>query len=129
MTETAQAYDTGDEQLRPCPWCGADPNPAVVEGSTFRWRLVDGCCTHGPEVRHDTLAADQQAAESDSRRRAIAAWNTRAPRDPRPLDLLRDVLDWNNDPESSDYNGCDREPCSWCEVERQVVDNAEQGVK
>ena len=116
---------TAAETLLPCPWCGADPNPAVIEGSTFRWRMVTGCCTDGPEVRHDTLAANQQAAEVDSRLRAIAAWNTRAPQDPRPLDLLREVLDWHSDPESSDYNECDREPCSWCEVARRVVASAE----
>jgi hypothetical protein len=68
------------ETLLPCPWCGARmERVSVTEGSTFRWRKVDGCCTDGPEVRHDTLAADQAAAEVNSRALAIAAWNTRAP--------------------------------------------------
>jgi hypothetical protein len=68
-----------DKELLPCPWCGQPLTEAnVVQGSTFRWRVVDGCCTEGPEVRHDTMAADQAAAEADSRARAIEAWNTRA---------------------------------------------------
>lgn len=69
-----------DEKLKPCPWCGGEIATAVVtEGDTFRWRKVSGCCTDGPEVRHDTMAADQAAAEIASREAAIAAWNTRAP--------------------------------------------------
>jgi len=67
-----------DRELLPCPWCGGKVKGTVVEGSTFRWRCVVGCCTDGPEVRHDTLANDQAAAEIDSRDRAITAWNTRA---------------------------------------------------
>lgn len=65
--------------MLPCPWCG-DPlaSVSVSEGSTFRWRRAQGCCTDGPEVHHDTMADDQQAAEVDSRRRAIEAWNSRA---------------------------------------------------
>jgi hypothetical protein len=70
-------------ELLPCPFCGGKPVPAVVEGSTFRWRAVQGCCTNGPEVRHDTMAVDQEAAELDSERRAIEAWNRRTP-DPSP---------------------------------------------
>ena len=64
--------------LLKCPWCGEEMAGCTVsEGSTFRWRKVDGCCTDGPEVRHDTMADDQKAAEVDSTARAIAAWNTR----------------------------------------------------
>lgn len=64
--------------LLPCPWCGCvPPSTSVIEGSTFRWRRVEGCCADGPEVRHDTLAKDQLEAEVDSTARAIAAWNTR----------------------------------------------------
>lgn len=66
-------------ELLPCPWCGnALKFGNVSEGSSFRWRKVDGCCADGPEVRHYTVADDQEAAEVDSRRRAIEAWNTRA---------------------------------------------------
>lgn len=66
------------QELKPCPWCGEKlTSVSVSEGSTFRWRKVDGCCTDGPEVRHDTMADDQAAAEIDSTRRAIAAWNHR----------------------------------------------------
>src|SRR5690606_2694625 len=72
-----------DVELLPCPWCGEKLTTASVsEGSTFHWRKVDGCCTDGPEVRHNTMADDQKAAEEDSRLRAIAAWNTRANMEP-----------------------------------------------
>lgn len=67
-----------DRELLPCPWCGDEVGDAVVEGSTFRWRMVAGCCTSGPAVRHDTMAEDQAAAEADSHKRARAAWNMRA---------------------------------------------------
>ena len=63
-----------------CPWCGnylSEPL-TVIEGSTHRWRCVQGCCTDGPEIRHDTMAKDQEAAEQESRRKAIEAWNQRA---------------------------------------------------
>ena len=76
MTDTS----TSEPTLLPCPWCGqAMERPDVRETSTFRWRAVMGCCTSGPEIRHDTMADDQAAAEVDSRVRAIEAWNTRAP--------------------------------------------------
>lgn len=66
-------------ELKPCPWCGDSLKVVrVVEGDTFRWRRVQGCCADGPEVRHDTLAENQAAAHEDSERRAIEAWNTRA---------------------------------------------------
>lgn len=65
------------EALLPCPFCGGAVAGDVVEGSSFRWRRVSGCCTDGPEIRHNTLAQDQAEAEAESRTRAIAAWNTR----------------------------------------------------
>lgn len=65
-------------ELLPCPWCGSDiTEVSVSNGSTFRWRKIDGCCTDGPEVRHDTISEDQESAEIESRRRAIEAWNRR----------------------------------------------------
>ena len=70
---------TDASAIKPCPWCGESLKEArVIEGSTFRWRALQGCCTDGPEVRHDTMADDQAAAEEDSTKRAIEAWNTRA---------------------------------------------------
>jgi hypothetical protein len=39
---------------------------------------VQGCCGDGPEVRHDMAANNQIAAEQESKRKAIIAWNTRA---------------------------------------------------
>lgn len=66
-----------DETLKPCPWCGDEVGDDVIVGSTFRWRMVAGCCTSGPEVRHNTMADDQVAAEVESRAAAIAAWNRR----------------------------------------------------
>ena len=54
------------EELKPCPWCGGTPSGAVIHGSTFRWRRVEGCCVDGPEVRHvptrDTYDAAVDAA-------------------------------------------------------------------
>ena len=70
-------------ELKPCPWCGDSLKVGrVVEGDTFRWRRVQGCCADGPEVRHDTLAENQAAAHEDSERRAIEAWNTRSTQPP-----------------------------------------------
>ena len=70
-------------ELKPCPWCGDSLKVGrVVEGDTFRWRRVQGCCADGPEVRHDTLAENQAAAHEDSEHRAIEAWNTRATQPP-----------------------------------------------
>lgn len=80
------------EHAAPCPWCGGVLAAiTVIEGSTFRWRAVQGCCAAGPEVRHDTLADDQVGAEADSRRRAIEAWNERAVPAEQPGNGLRSV--------------------------------------
>ena len=73
----ACARDVEPVAMNPCPWCGGEVGPIVEEGATFRWRRVTGCCANGPEVRHDTLADDQAAAEVESRAAAIAAWNER----------------------------------------------------
>ena len=91
---TTLAQDLGGVVLLPCPWCGEELTAVrVSEGSTFRWRKVDGCCTDGPEVRHDTMADDQAAAEIDSTSRAIAAWNTRA-HSAEIAGALRDAERW-----------------------------------
>lgn len=67
-------------KLKPCPWCGEALQEArVVDGDTFRWRKLQGCCTDGPEVHIDTLADDRVAAEERAAQAAIDAWNTRAP--------------------------------------------------
>ena len=69
-----------DMKPLPCPWCGEELRAVnVSEGSTFRWRKLDGCCADGPEVRIDTMADDQAKAEADARADAIKAWNERAP--------------------------------------------------
>lgn len=68
------------DKLKPCPWCGGALQEArVVEGDTFRWRKLQGCCTDGPEVHIDTLADDRVGAEERAAQAAIDAWNTRAP--------------------------------------------------
>ena len=59
-------------ELKPCPWCGETPATETEVGSTHRWRRVVGCCTPGPEVRHNPDLTYQQNHEA-----AIAAWNTR----------------------------------------------------
>lgn len=67
-------------ELKPCPWCGGRLKEGLVlEGETFRWRRVQGCCTDGPEVRVNTLSDDREEAEREARAQAYAAWNTRAP--------------------------------------------------
>ena len=75
---TAEAGAVEPVAMKPCPWCGGEVGPVVEEGARFRWRRVTGCCADGPEVRHDTMADDQAAAEVESRQRAIDAWNNRA---------------------------------------------------
>ena len=78
---TAEAGAVEPVAMKPCPWCGGGVGPVVEEGARFRWRRVTGCCADGPEVRHDTMADDQAAAEVDSRAAAIAAWNNRPAED------------------------------------------------
>lgn len=66
-------------ELLPCPFCG-HVGVTMTEGSTFRWRILEcaGCGATTGEVRHNTVADDQVAAEEATRAEAIAAWNTRA---------------------------------------------------
>ncbi|HFF6210413.1 TPA: hypothetical protein ACGCHH_000325 [Stenotrophomonas maltophilia] len=87
-------------KLKPCPWCGGALQEArVVEGDTFRWRKLQGCCTDGPEVHIDTLADDRVAAEERAAQAAIDAWNTRAPQW-QPIESApkgQEVLVWRPD--------------------------------
>ena len=36
-------------------------------------------------------------------------------------ELLREVMTWHSDADSSDYNGCDQDKCNWCERASRVV--------
>jgi len=64
----------------PCPFCGSN-DVTVVEGDTFRWRLVNcHCCgAAGPDVRIQTAGSgtpeewEKRAVEA-----AIVEWNKRA---------------------------------------------------
>ena len=34
---------------------------------------------------------------------------------------LSEVLQWHSDPESPDYNECEKHPCHWCSVALELV--------
>ena len=34
---------------------------------------------------------------------------------------LSEVLEWHSDPESPDYNECEKHPCHWCSVALELV--------
>lgn len=108
---TTELTKVMQQALEPCPFCGRELDTASVsQGSTFRWRKLDGCCVDGPEVRHDTMAQDQTAAENDSRSRAIKAWNTRAiTQRPAAQDTVVRVCPFK-DAECGDL------PASWCDT-------------
>ena len=36
--------------------------------------------------------------------------------------MLKEVRQWHADPDSSDYNECDTEPCSFCETSKLLTD-------
>jgi len=64
---------------KPCPFCGGS-NATVIEGSTFRWRLVKcNCCgAQGPEIRIQTVGdGTQEEWERRARADAITEWNKR----------------------------------------------------
>lgn len=63
---------------KPCPFCKR-VDVTVVEGSTFRWRIVvcNFCGASCGEVRHNTMAKDQKAEEEVTRVKALIEWNTR----------------------------------------------------
>lgn len=65
--------------IKPCPFCGGT-TIEVREGSTFRWRYATclECGAQAGEVRHNTLAEDQNQARLDSIARAIDEWNIRS---------------------------------------------------
>jgi hypothetical protein len=41
-------------------------------------------------------------------------------------ELLKQVMDWHSDPGSAEYNQCDTDPCSWCEMAQATFDAGEQ---
>jgi hypothetical protein len=41
--------------------------------------------------------------------------------------LVREVFDWHADPESSDYNDCDKDKCNWCERAAKVLGAPKNG--
>ena len=129
MTAELRASLAQVQELKPCPWCGEKlTGVSVSEGSTFRWRKVDGCCTDGPEVRHDTMADDQAAAEIDSTRRAIEAWNTRhGAGDAEDAARWRAFKNGSGRPFGTDYvvrqfsrTYGEEEPVSWSDFERAM---------
>lgn len=66
--------------IKPCPFCGK-PDIAVLEGSTFRWRVTECsyCGARGPEVRAQTTGEGDPAEwASKAWQKAIDEWNTRA---------------------------------------------------
>ena len=72
----------------PCPFCGSTEGFYVVEGSTFRWRVIScRSCGEGTEVRNKNYSD-----EPDS---YIADWNAAAPYPAmlrKKLDTLRAQL-------------------------------------
>ncbi len=36
--------------------------------------------------------------------------------------LLQETVDFHRDPESEEYNGCEVDPCLWCEGAQKVLD-------
>ena len=37
------------------------------------------------------------------------------------VELIREVMGWHCDPDSPEYNECEREPCYWCEQAARVL--------
>ena len=35
--------------------------------------------------------------------------------------LLEEVMWWHSDPTLPDYNGCDTDPCTWCECAKSLL--------
>lgn len=67
--------------IKPCPFCGGEAIH-VIEGSTFRWRLVEcgNCGARSGEVRAQTLGeGTPKEWETQARVDAIFEWNRRAP--------------------------------------------------
>ena len=63
----------------PCPFCGCK-DIAVVEGSTFRWRLAqcNGCGAQGPDVRIQTSGSGtKEEWEQSALDGALTEWNRR----------------------------------------------------
>jgi hypothetical protein len=67
------------DALLACPFCGITPTEAnVIEGTTFRWRVVVcDCGVVGPEARKNTMDHSAEAEQAGCRA-AIKEWNTRA---------------------------------------------------
>lgn len=74
---------------KPCPFCGHS-EIGVVEGESFRYcrSMCPYCGAQGPEVRKNTLADNQGAANVEANTQAIEEWNTRADLLPTIEDLV-----------------------------------------
>jgi Lar family restriction alleviation protein len=68
------------DKCLPCPFCGSH-DVAVIEGETFRWRLVEchGCGAQGPDIRIQTMGSGTlEKWEATARKAAMAEWNKRS---------------------------------------------------
>ena len=41
--------------------------------------------------------------------------------------LLKEVMWWHSDPTLAEYNGCDKEPCMWCENAKRMLGEVGSG--
>ena len=97
--------------MLPCPFCGSTEGFYVVEGRTFRWRVIS-CrnCGEGTEVRHKN-----NSYEPDS---YIADWNAAAP---YPVMLRKEIDTLNADLDRAIVNFGDA-AATVCDMRTQLAE-------
>lgn len=76
------------------------------------------------DAQHYAAAMEEELAEA---RNHEYAGELKAAREDnaRLRGLLKEVTTWHSTQDSGYYNGCDTDPCHWCELANNVLSNAQ----
>jgi len=139
MTETNASVAQGPcISLLACPFCGGQARFAEHEGG--EWIECAECtastvCMYPNKEDVKELLAErwnirlrthrsvtELCADNSNLAEYVRQMETEIEQLKANKDLVREVMFWHRDKESSDYNECDTAPCHWCERAQKVID-------
>lgn len=93
-------------EMKCCPFCGTPPENGYLE-----------------ILKCDVRKASYAHCNSCGASAPVGIWNTRPPwlAGKDAIELIREVMQWHANPEATEYNECEKSPCRWCEIAKDIV--------